>query len=513
MRSVFLLTLILGTGTTSLAATPDLWYVPGNITQSSNIDLQPLRCPTIGKDHSQMIGELHALQDKIKGDANCGKLVANLEQIGQLSGDRRNVFLETVAKMNAGQAVRDNEMQNNVIKYAQDVTVAAGSLATLLTQSQQCFGSQDVSTSLFALSSFVNEASTLLSSVAGPWGPALSIGGKVVAGFLNGVDKFIQSMPGYDFKDKKEWQGYVETLCSFHEQQDEIYAMIHPESAIQSLDRLNFRVTQQLTKALGTSPLGPQLYSSFQAQDDQKLGELSEAMNIETQSEMGLQALRLLSAQRWILQRIESIKVESKDPLAPGQYLVQKQRDEIEEFLIAKQGPKFIDFQLREAGKSYQQFEEFIYTQGLLIFRQLEDLNELNGAKAGSLLNWPEPEDILGTLLKLDENQLYGKGHLENELYSSLVYFKRELGKRWDSLNINYGVKSSFCVFFERAGYYSQPLRSSCNSRSAGSIEAAIAKYSKMGLSRSTPQYLKRAAHYQGLNWTESLDVWLNQLK
>lgn len=500
--------LLLGVSTSSFA---DRWYPSRAVTQSSQIDLQPLQCPTVGKDYSQMISDLHALQDKIKNDANCGKLVENLEKIGRLSGDRRTAFLDTVAKINKGETIQDKVMENNVIKYAEDMTVAAGSLATLLAQSDQCFGKQDLSTSLFTLSAFVNEASTLVSTVAGPWGPALAVGGKVVAGFLSGVDRFLKSLPGYDFKDKKDWQGYVETLCTFHEQQDEVYALIHPDAAINDLNKLNARLEVQLRSLLNTMPEADELYSTFQARDNKGLELLTQKINEASNSLDGLKAVRLMTAQKWILDRITSIELESKDPLAPGQYLVQKQRDEIEEFLIAKQGPKFIDFQIKEARRALNDLENFVFYQGFPLYHQVKQLTE-KPEDARPIFIHPEPSEVIKTLVQLDERQFYGKGTYENQLYSSLVYFKRELGKKWDAVSISYGVKASFCTFFERAGYYSFNIQYSCTSRGANQVEAAMANYVEMGLSKVTPPYLRKAAQATGLNWTESLNIWLNQL-
>lgn len=503
-----LIPLLLGVSTSSFA---DRWYPSPSVTQSAQIDLQPLRCPTVGKDYSQMISELHALQDKIKNDANCGKLVENLESIGQLSGDRRTKFLETIAKINKGETVQDKVMENMVIKYAEDVTVAAGSLATLLAQSDQCFGKQDLSTSLFTLSAFVNEASTMLSTVAGPWGPVLAVGGKVVAGFLSGVDRFIKSLPGYDFKDKKDWQGYVETLCTFHEQQDEVYALIHPDAAINDLSKLNAKLETQLKSVLNSTPQAEELYSSFKARDNEGLERLTQQINEASNSLNGLKAVRLMTAQKWILDRIASIELEANDPLAPGQYLVQKQRDEIEDFLIARQGPKFIGFQVKESRRALNELEDLVFYQGFPLYHQIKSLTE-KPEDAPPIFIHPEPSEVLKMLVQVDENQFYGKGVQESQIYSSLVYFKRELGKKWDAVSIAYGVKASFCTFFERAGYYSHNIHYACTSRSAETVEKNMQEYVELGLNHVTPPYLRRAAQAAGLTWTESLDAWLTHL-
>ncbi|HAG90979.1 MAG TPA: hypothetical protein DCL41_03865 [Bdellovibrionales bacterium] len=504
-RLLSLVPLILMASTSSWATN---WYPSQNITQ---MNMQPLRCPTVGKDFSQMISQLDVLQDKIKADANCGKLVENFEQIKYLSGDRRQEFLAAIEKINAGETLNDLEMERYILTYAEDVTVASASLATLLSQANQCFGKQDMNASLSTLSSFVNEASTLLSTVAGPWGPALSIGGKVVSGFLTGVNKFIQSLPGYDFNDKKEWQGYVETLCSFHEQQDEIYALIHPDKAIDQLARLKALVNSELDKTMSADPQNADLLKSFENEDNDALFRISEGFRGDNDT-LGLKTVRLLTARKWILNRIRTIESEAQDPLAPGQYLVQKQRDEIENFLIYRQGPKFINFQVSEARTALANLNLVVNSDALRLYRTLISLDPSAVGEGTNLFPWVNPDVALKALMTLDVAPFHGKGLAEERFVSELQYFKRNLANSWDALNLAYGVKSSFCEFFQKASYYNSGIAGSCNSGRAFNIEKEIKNFESMGFEHYTPAYLRKSAHYQGANWTESLEIWVNQL-
>lgn len=505
-KQIFLLTVLVLGGFSTQAQN---WYPSQALTQSASIQSQPLSCPTVGSDYSQMISHLHSLQDKISGDANCGQLIKNLESIGQLSDERRRKFLQTVEKINNGEAIDDKTMQS-LVKYAEDVTVAVGSLATLLSESGQCFGKQDVSDSLFALSAFVNEASALVSTVAGPWGPAIAIGGKVVAGFLTGVNKFIASIPGYDFNNKKDWQGYVETLCTFHEQQDEIHALIHPEEVVQGLENVQTVLNRKLNSFIGSSKFGPQLVAAFQSKNEGQVSDMVEAMNAEAGGAIGLNAVRLLTARSWIEQRINNVIREANDPLAPGQYLVQKQRDEIEEFLIARQGPKFLSFQVNEADRAVRAMEQFIIYDGHALYNQISYLDKV--PQLSPLSIYPDQMEIIKVLLSYDETKLYGKGLQADQAYSTLVYFKRELRKRWDAINVSYGVKSSFCAFFERAGYYSLAINDACTSRKAQAVERTLSTYKAAGMSLAPPMYLRKLGNAKGLDWSDALESWAKQL-
>ena len=220
--------MLLTTGSFSFAALNPTWYPAAHITQSSEIQSNPLRCPSINQDESAMIARLQTLRDTIQTTANCKALSEGFKGLENLAGSSRSEFLALIEKSRTGVVLTEAESKK-MVDYVEKATLKSASLAIMLSDSKQCLEEKDTSQYLMAISSLVNEGSALLSTVAGPWGAAIGIGGKVVAGLIQGVSRFIQSMPGYNFKDKKQWTGYVETLCLFHNQQDEINALIHPE--------------------------------------------------------------------------------------------------------------------------------------------------------------------------------------------------------------------------------------------------------------------------------------------
>ncbi len=496
------------------------WYPSSNITQKNSIEFEPLQCPTIGKDYSQMIGQLQSLQDSIKKDANCGQLAKNLENIGLLAGDRRNTFLDAVEKLRNDENLSDSDMKKKVIDYAEDITVAAGSLGVMLAEGDQCFGDKDPVTALTALSSFVNEASTLLSGIGGPWGSALAITGKVSAGFLTGISKFIESRPGYKFYDKKDWQGYVETLCAFHEQQEAINALIHPEQAIDQLNHLNQELQKHLELLENKLPKSTLLIQKFKDHDNEGLRQISSEINTSTDSNIGITMVQLLAAQRWLEVRMTTIIKEADDPLAPSKYLVQKYRDEIEEFMVDRQGPAFINFQEKETQKALRDLDSFVLQEGHMIYRQIRsfELKEeptIPQRPHNPYLNslYPSNQEILEKILNVDESEFFNKSEWGTQLASSIIYFKRELRQKWDAVNITNGTKKSFCMFFERAGYLNIQLRNSCYSSRGRKQDLQIKDWQQMGLLKFTPVYLSRSNHrFKGNTWSETLGHWVNSL-
>lgn len=496
--------------TASVAFASD-WYPSSQITRSDKIAIEPLYCPTIGKDYSFMIGELQRLQDTIRKDANCGQLVKNLQNMGTLTGQRRSEFLAAIERLKKGEVLKDAELQKQVIGYVEDVTVAVGTLGVLLSEGDHCMGDQDPTTTLLALSSFVNEASTLLATVAGPWGPALAVGGKVTAGFLSGIGKFIAARPGYKFYDKKNWQSYVETLCAFHEQQDELDALIHPEQAIDKLSQVQSRVFNQIQRLQKISPHGDAIVQNFENRNADGLERAAEKMNSSVGSEAGLKMVQLLTAQRWLVGRIEKILADANDPLAPSRYLVQKYRDEIEDFLIERQGPLFIQFQIEEARDSLKELDTFTYIQGAQIYANIK-MFENNSQDSNPYYGYVTTEEVIKTILGADEYAFFDMGPEGAQLASSIVYFKREVQQRFDAITLTYGVKQSFCTFFERAGHLNQRMRTTCYSSRANSIEASIKNLDQVGLRNAVPPYLARVKKARGLDWSETLDVWVDSL-
>jgi hypothetical protein len=506
MQKSIILSLILSFSGGAVASD---WYPSSRISRADKIGVEPLYCPTIGKDYSFMIGELQRLQDTIKKDANCSQLVKNLEKMGTLTGQRRTEFLDAIEALKKGEVLKDVDLQKKVIGYVEDVTVASGTLAVLLGEGDHCMGEQDPTTTLLALSSFVNEASTLLATVAGPWGPALAIGGKVTAGFLSGIGKYIASRPGFKFYDKKNWQSYVETLCSFHELQDELDALIHPEQAEADLTSVQNKVHMQIRRLQNASPLGDTVMQKFEERDSAGLSRAADKLTSDLGSEAGVKMVQLLTAQRWIVDRIVRIKKDANDPLAPSRHLIQKYRDEIEDFLIERQGPLFIQYHIEDAREGLKNLDEFVFLQGAPIYGRII---EMEGTNQDGPYHYPSTENIIQKILASDEYAYFDKGPEGAQLASQIVYFKRELAQKFDSITLSYGVKQSFCKFFERAGHLNQRMGGSCYSSRADAIETSISNLSKMGLKSAAPSYLKRASKSRGLNWAETLDVWVNTL-
>lgn len=509
------LLLLIICSTLGLSANAADWYPSSELTQKDNIEFEPLHCPTIGKDYSQMLGQLQTLQDSISKDANCGQLAKNLQSIGLLAGDRRKSFLESIEKIKKGEDLKDTEVKSKIIDYVEDVTVAAGTLGVMLSEGDQCFGKKDPTTALSALSSFVNEASTLLGSIGGPWGSALAIAGKVSAGFLTGVSKFIASRPGYKFYDKKDWQGYVETLCAFHEQQDAIESLIHPDQAVSDLNSIQSDLQQAIDIFHQQVPQTDLLIQSFKNQDNQALADISSEINSLTNSKLGITMIQVLSAQRWVETRIDNIVDEANDPLAPSKYLVQKYRDEIEDFMFDKQAPSFLNFQDRETQDAISDLEDFARREGTMIYNQMRSFEPpKDPLRPENAFSRPRVtlEESVKAILESDEYAYFDKGEKGAQLASLIVYFKREINQKWDAVNISNGTKKSFCTFFERGGYLTLNIRSACYSRQSKYASEAIEKWISMGLNKSTPIYISRSKRFKGNNWIETLGNWSNSL-
>lgn len=497
--------------TQAFAAAGTDWYPSPQVTQSSEIQYQPLRCPTIGQDESTMIAALRTIQDQIKSSANCNALTSELQQLEMLGGDRRTEFMTLIEKARGGAALTDAE-NKKLVTYVEQVTMKSASLAALLANSKQCFQEQDLSQYLMAVSSFVNEGSTLLSTVTGPWGPAIAIGGKVVAGLIQGVNRFIKSLPGYDFKDKKQWQGYVETLCMFHDQQYKVYALIHPEQALNELNILNKNLQSKLDQVMKPYNEKRDLLTAFNAQNDSQLWSLSNQINNYNANNDGLKAVRLLAAQQWTQKRSLLIQKDAADPSinSTGRNLIQKMRDETEEFLISKQGPKFLAWQLRDAEKEVQELRSLILRSGYPIFSQIAQYNP-NFVNSQVDLFASSEEAIVKLLMTMDAKQFTSANSEEAaHIYALLSYFRRAVYKQWDAITLAYDVKYSFCDFFQKAGYYSPDIGSVCTSRGSKALEASLERYAALNIGLSVPSYLRKYENAsRGLNWNDSLDTWL----
>ena len=174
----------------------------GGVSQDVTQLYQVAQCPAVGEDYEKMVAKLDTIKAAIKDTGNCKQVTLAVDTLQKLLDEDRQKALD-IAKSSGenGLSKEDSEFIKN---YAEGLTKKVASLSDLFLHSNQCF-QEDAPDPLSSLSGFVGEASSLIGSVAGPWGAPIALAGNVVAGFLSGLNEIMNSRAGYDFTKRDQW--------------------------------------------------------------------------------------------------------------------------------------------------------------------------------------------------------------------------------------------------------------------------------------------------------------------
>lgn len=485
-------------------------YQPPQTAIDNTADVQVVRCPAVGEEYNKMVSKLDGLKASIKKDANCDKtVVEKVDSMQQLLYQDRQKFLDLVAKAKV-QPLTPEE-SDTISKYAENVTEKASNLADLITQNNYCFQSDAQQNSLLALSGFVNEASTLVGSVAGPWGVPIALGGKVVAGFLTGMDRIIKSRAGYDFSKHDDWMSYVQNLCAYYNYRDEVKSLIHPEDRLNQLTSVDQKLQFQLEK-LGSSCSNCQRIQSFY-EDGNTLDLNNEVKNVDSQyvQPLGSLTFNVLRAHTWVTQQITQVNAEANAYWndVSGKHMLTETQADLEQFLLQKEAPQFLTYQLRETGRLNYQLHELIENQAYALVRDLQNTHP------EMLATGTPPVRVMndGELFKLIVNtdwlsQFQSKSINDDEMMYRLSSLQHQMETQYDATDLSYSVASSFCQFFQKADMYTESIYQVCGGTRSGMKQ--LGQQLKDLINR--PTAVKPAA-IQAPTWLRALNTWTDQIQ
>ena len=204
---------------------------------------QVAQCPAIGEDYERMVAKLDTIKAAIKDTGNCKHVTLAVDTLQKLLDEDRQKAIDIVDKSSeAGLSKEDSEF---IKKYAEGLTKKVASLSDLFLHSNQCFA-EDAPDPLSSLSGIVGEASSLIGSVAGPWGAPIALAGNIIAGFLSGLNEVMNSRAGYDFSKRDQWMSYVQNLCTYHTYREQVESLLDPVGRLSQLRTLQAKLEAQI---------------------------------------------------------------------------------------------------------------------------------------------------------------------------------------------------------------------------------------------------------------------------
>ncbi len=426
-------------------------------------------CPSIGEEYEQMISKLEAIKASVKDTGNCRNVVMQVDSLKKLLDEDRPKVMEIV---NRGTETPLTAAQAELVKkYAEGMTTKVASLYDLFTNSNQCFQEDAQGNRLSSLASFVGEASTLVGSVSGQYGAPIALAGNLIAGFLTGLDSFNKTRAGYDFKIRSHWTNYVQNLCTYHSFQGQIEHLLNPAEQVANLMKLDSVLSSQIQKLSQVCTDCKKISETYQPgmteeAARQAAGALVQAADSKNSTPYGSYTLQNLGLREWIKDEVSRIEREASGDWgnASGQFILGRAQQEIEDFLINREAPKFLAYQTAQAQADYREFLGFVSGEGRAVYLMLEQSNKniisRPLARGGFSAN---PLDYFESLVLSPLNwQLLPDTVEAEDMQYSWNHFRMRSLMDLRSSETSARVALSFCAFFKRTHQYSSAIRATC---------------------------------------------------
>jgi hypothetical protein len=465
-----------------------------------------LQCPAIPEEYSQMLTELKSLKSSIKQVANCEPIQQEVVSLEQLLGEKRKEVLALIKK-NKKQALTEEEQQ--IIRdYAESVTTKVFSTIELLNRNNYCFSEDKQKFDFNSLASITLDATSLLKNIAGPWAAPIGLGGQVVAGIFQGLDKLVKSRKGYDFNNIEHRENFVSSMCTYYNYRQDVDQLLFPEKRVAQLEQLEKNLQKQMDGMQSNCAECGEI-AEIESQMDQMEGNSVMAFNqMNTLSAradakyvrpLGMYTLRGLTTQKWLTTEVERVRdAKNSNAFHIGRDLISEVRSDLDRFLFEREAPSFIHWQGQRSFNLIRDFSAFVKKDGQSLMYQV----------ASEMRNFPQE------MFRFDEGQIVDflsaamkpmRDRGKSDLAYRIQAFHKKSLDMFDAAVVAYNVQATYCNFFKHADVYSQNLQIACES-----MQSTAAKRNLQRIKIQSRQYqlgvLEFGSGDYSVDWAESLD-------
>jgi hypothetical protein len=441
-------------------------------TAESKALFQVLDCPAIGDEYDQLLSKLESIKTSIKKDANCANVELKVKSLQDLVTTERQKVMDVIST--AGDNPLTAEQSKIVRDYAEDVTKKVAALNDLFSQSNYCFKDDKADHQLGSLAGFVGEAANMVGSLSGPYGTPIAMAGNIIAGFLTGLDQIFKTRAGFDFNNPAQWKSYVNNLCTYHNYRDQIEHLLNPAARIKELqdlkNKLDFQIgimsrdcgdcrvimnSYEMNKALGENGLKDLLGVQIQSAD---------VKNVKPYGSYMLQSLGLRD---WAVAEIKRVQKDAQTywAEASGRHLLTQAKNDLELFLIEKQGPRFLGQGVQQAHNDYNDFLNMAGTEGRQLYGMIDRTNrDLLGGRVANI-GWSDPLSVFRALVITPIGwERVSAGQQRDDVQYAWLHYRDQSVDKFRTAMASTQMVQTFCSFFAHGGFYSPEIRGACRS-------------------------------------------------
>lgn len=484
-----------------------------------------VQCPAIGEEYEKMVAQLENIKTSIKDTANCKNVTMQVDDLKKLLDTDRAKVQAILDKAQANPSntatpapgttpfpgtapvpgappaapVQISGEDAQILRaYSEAMTKKVAGLMDIFVNSNQCFQEDTQPNRIGMLAGLVGDASSLVGTVAGPYGVPIALAGNLIAGFMAGLQDVLNSRAGYDFNKRTDWANYVQNLCTYHSFRDQIDHLLSPGQRSSEITRFNQSLEKQISQMSKVCPECQQMENNFQpnANPDQAIAAnsgLVKAANSRFSVPIGSYMLQSLGLRDWIRQELDRMARESAGEWgsASGQYVLIRAKESIEDFLIRMEAPKFLQFQTTQALTDYNEFLDFSSSEGRNLYQAIQQLNPKVITQPIGRMGWSyDPLAYFNSLILSPLNwDILPQNDSASDLLYSWNHFKANSLLNLHTSETTARVALSFCAFFRRTNQYNSTIRSICTAKPfKGLIENYTAMEAKLESNVQTKQ-------------------------
>ena len=201
-------------------------------------------CPDVNRRYEEMTEKLNALKTSIRKDAKCADDQIKVDGFSDLVEEKRVQFWNLINKGRT-ESLSAEESQK-LTTYIESLTKAGGTITDLIAGSSCFKDDKKNNISMDLIASLISESTAAISTVAGPYGPAIGMGGKMTASLISSIDKVVRSRKAYDFTDADQRKTFLKTMCSYNGFRREIDEISRVDEAIEDMTRYQNAIQAQI---------------------------------------------------------------------------------------------------------------------------------------------------------------------------------------------------------------------------------------------------------------------------
>lgn len=200
-------------------------------------------CPAITSEASSIINSIQGLKNQLKAFPECQPITEKLSDVSTImTGKEWTKIKETLEEGNSFEV----DQLKRISDLTEKASFALNDVVGQVTNTRNCVDEKNQASFMAKLSGVVKEVSTVIGSVAGPYGMAVTLGGTLVSSAISGIDKYYKSQHPYKFSNPDDELLFMNQFCAYAEIQKDMNDYLNLEMRPQELDSLeNYMNTKQ----------------------------------------------------------------------------------------------------------------------------------------------------------------------------------------------------------------------------------------------------------------------------